>query len=207
MTNFKWLVSIVLTSTLIPSLQGETHCPGNVPSVHLRKYQMIIAVSLNHSGPFNFLLDTGSQIAMIDPSLAEGHSSIAGKAAHVEGVGFRGNAFFAQVDMLQVGAHALANQRVLVYDLRQFNSSDATVRIQGILGEDFLEHFDMLVDNAHNFLCLDESTGLRASMKGAHIMLLRSVPTSDGEQLPESIIFSARLSDGMRPVRLKLDSD
>jgi hypothetical protein len=209
MTNSKWFASIVLALTLIPSLQAETHCPGNVPSVHLRKvnqYQMIIPVSMNHSGPFNFLLDTGSQITMVDPSLAEDLRSGAGTAAHVEGVGFRGNSFFAQVDMLEVGAHVLANQKVLVYDLRQFNSSNATLRIQGILGEDFLEHFDMLVDNSHNFLCLDESTGLRASMKGAHIMLLRSVPTSDGEQVPESIIFSARLSDGMRPVRLKLDS-
>lgn len=73
-------------------------------------------------------------------------------------------------------------------------------------GEDFLEQFDMLIDNAHSLLCLDDSAAMRADVKGLHIALLTTTQTSDGEPLPKSLIVSARLSDGMRPVRLKLDS-
>jgi len=46
-----------------PSTSAEPHCPGNVASVPLHltnSHQMIVAVSVNHSGPYNFLLDTGT---------------------------------------------------------------------------------------------------------------------------------------------------
>ena len=47
---------------------------------------------------------------------------------------------------------------------------------------------------------------MRGEVKGAHIALIVPVKTADSTQLPKSLILSARLSDGMRPVRLKLDS-
>jgi hypothetical protein len=63
MSTFKWLASFVLAATIVPALPAEPHCPGNVASVplHLKNsHQMIVAVSVNHSGPYNFLLDTGT---------------------------------------------------------------------------------------------------------------------------------------------------
>ncbi len=41
-----------------------------------------------------------------------------------------------------------------MYDLQNLHPG---LNIQGILGEDFLEHFDMLIDNVHSLLCLDDS--------------------------------------------------
>jgi len=73
MSTFKWIVSFVLATTIIPALSAETQCPGNVASLRFRlvnRYQIIVAVSINHSGPYNFLLDTGTQITTIDPALA-----------------------------------------------------------------------------------------------------------------------------------------
>ncbi len=63
MSTFKWLASFVLAATIVPALPAEPHCPGNVASVPLHltnSHQMIVAVSVNHSGPYNFLLDTGT---------------------------------------------------------------------------------------------------------------------------------------------------
>ena len=51
------------------------------------------------------------------------------------------------------------------------NLQSADLHIQGILGEDFLEHFDMLIDNAHSLLCLDDTGAMRAGVKGTHIPL------------------------------------
>jgi Aspartyl protease len=207
MTNFKWLASFVLAATIIPTLLAETHCPGNVASVpfHLiNRYQMTVAVSVNHSGPYNFLLDTGTQITMVDPSLAaELHLTTQGTAA-VAGTGFNASASFAQLDLLQAGDHVVTNQKVLVLDLQQLRSVDLSIR--GILGEDFLEHFDMLIDTAHGLLCLDDSAAMRAEVKGQHIPLVAPAQAEGSSPLPNSLIVSARLSDGMRPVRLKLDS-
>ena len=73
MSTFKRFASFVLAATSVPALPAEPHCPGNVASVpfHLtNSYQTIVAVSVNHFGPYNFLLDTGTQVTMVDPSLA-----------------------------------------------------------------------------------------------------------------------------------------
>jgi hypothetical protein len=207
MSIFKCFVSFVLAATIVPALPAEPHCPGNVASVPLHvtnRHQMIVAVSVNHSGPYNFLLDTGTQITMMDPSLAaELHLDTQGSAV-VAGVGFHAAASFAQVDLLEAGSHALAHQKVLVFDIQ--NPQSADLHFRGILGEDFLGQFDILIDNDHNLLCLDDSARMRAGVKGPHIALLAAPETSDGQPSFSSLIISARLSDGMRPVRLNLDS-
>jgi predicted aspartyl protease len=205
MTNLKWLASLVLATTVIPALLAETHCPGNVESLPFRlvnRYQMIVAVSVNHTGPYNFLLDTGTQITMLDPSLAAELRLNTEGSAGVNGAGFHASASFAQLDSLDAGSHVIANPRVLVFDLQKLRSVDLAIR--GILGEDFLEHFDMLVDNAHSLLCLDDTAVIRAALKGTHAALLPPAQVQSG--LPSSLVIEVRLSDGMRPVRLMLDS-
>ena len=161
MANLKWFASLVLAATVVSTLVAETHCPGNVASVpfHLvNRYQIIVAVSVNNSGPYNFLLDTGTQLTMVDPTLAaELHLGTYGNA-EVASVGIHAPASFAKLDSIRAGSQAVTNQKVLVYDLRNLQASG--LNIQGVLGEDFLEQFDMLIDNAHSLLCLDNQRGI-----------------------------------------------
>jgi hypothetical protein len=207
MSNFKVFASVVLAATIVSTLSAETRCPGNVASLPfnlVNRHQIIVAVSVNHSGPYNFLLDTGTQLTMIDPSLAASlHLDTQGKV-RVESVGMHAYASFAQLDALDAGSHAVAHQKVLVYDLKNLQATD--LNISGVLGEDFLEQFDMLIDNAHSLLCLDDSAAMRAEVKGSHIALVQPAQTPDDAPPPSSLIVVAKLSDGMRPVRLKLDS-
>jgi hypothetical protein len=208
MSAFKWFASFVLAATIVPALPAEPRCPGNTASVPFRlvnRYQMIVAVSVNHSGPYNFLLDTGAQMTMVDPALAaELHLNTQGSTG-VAGVGFLASAPFAQLDLLEVGSHAVANQKVLVFDFQNSHSVDLHL-FRGVLGEDFLGEFDMLIDNAHNLLCLDDSSAMAADVKGPHIALVAPVRATNGMPALRSLIIAARLSDATRPVRLKLDS-
>ena len=208
MSAFKWFASFVLAATIVPALPAEPHCPGNVASVPLRLingHPMIVAVSVNHSGPYNFLLDTGTQMTMVDPTLAaELHLNTQG-SAEVTGVGFLASAPFAQLDLLEVGSHSVANQKVLVFDFQNSHSVDLHL-FRGVLGEDFLGEFDMLIDNAHHLLCLDDSSAMAADVKGPHIALVAPARATNAIPTLRSLIIAARLSDGMRPVRLKLDS-
>jgi hypothetical protein len=166
---------------------------------------MIVPISINHAGPFSFLLDTGTQMTMIDPTLAAALDLKTTGKGEVSSVGARADiASLAQVDLVQAGARSVANQKMLVYDLRNLQAPG--IDIQGVLGEDFLEHFDMLIDNAHGELCLDDSAAMRGEIKGSHIPLMTTAQAADGSPLPKSLIVAARLFDGMRPVRLKLDS-
>jgi Aspartyl protease len=206
MSLIKCLACLSLAAITLPAPAAETHCPGNAASVPFRfvnRHLIVLAVSINHTGPYNFLLDSGAQITLIDPSLAADLHLDAQGAAVVASLGSRQSAAFAQLDLVEVGSHAVANQKVLVYDLQNFHPAD--LHFQGILGEDFLEHFDMLIDNAHSLLCLDNSAAMRAEVKGPHIPLLATAEP-DGVALPSLLIIAVRLSDGLRPVRLQLDS-
>ena len=148
MSNFNWLSSFLLAA-IIPTLSAETHCPGNVASIPFRlvnRYQIVLPVLINHSGPYDFLLDTGTDTTIVAPSLAAELQLATQGAAVVSGAAFHESATFAQLDLLEAGSHAVSGQEVLVYGLMNLRSVDS--RIRGILGEDFLAHFYMLIDNA-----------------------------------------------------------
>src|SRR5258708_5110209 len=135
MPTLKWFASLVLAATILPALPAETHCPGNVASVPLHfvdRHRIVVAVSINHTGPYNFLLDTGTQITMIDPSLAAALHLDTWGAAVVAGVGSGQFASYAQLDLVEVGFHAVAGQKVLVYALQNLHSAGPHLR--GVLG-------------------------------------------------------------------------
>jgi len=207
MKNFKWFASLVLALNLVSALAAESGCPGNSESLPLRtvnRHQIVVAVSVNHSGPFPFLLDTGSQLSILDSHLADAlHLSLEGEAV-LAGAGFNDAASFAQVDSMGAGSHLVSNKKLVVYNLQNLRSADLS--IQGVLGEDVLEQFDVMIDNAHHVACFDDPNSMSTAIKGARIELLAPALAKDGVRLAESLIVQAKLSDGMRPVRMKLDS-
>jgi hypothetical protein len=208
MSNFRKIATVVLAVAAVSAtLNAESRCPGNVASLPFRianRHQMIVSVSVNHQGPFAFLLDTGTQITMVAPSLATAlHLESQGEAA-VASAGIKATASFTQLDVIEAGTHSLNAQRALIYDLQKLQATG--LNIQGVLGEDFLEHYDMLIDNKDNIVCLDDTASMRGEVKGTHIDLLAPASSPESAGLPNSLIISAKLSDGMRSIRLKLDS-
>ncbi len=190
------------------SLHAEPHCPGNVASLRLRlvqRSQIIVPVTINHSGPYDFLVDTGAQVTIVDPALAaELHLKIEGTTGFV-GVGFRTRPSFAHLDILEAGSHAVANPLVVVQNLGNLHTADPQIR--GILGGNFLGHFDVLIDYAHSMLCLDDAKVMQPEMKGKHIALVTPPHPDDGVMLTEPLIISVHLSGiPARPVLQLLDS-
>ena len=73
MSTFKSLIFAGL-AVAVSIVNAEPHCPGNLDSLRLRlieNVQIIVPVTINHSGPYDFLLDTGAQITTVDPALAK----------------------------------------------------------------------------------------------------------------------------------------
>lgn len=204
MPKFQWIACLVLAAIAASNLSAEAHCPGNVSSVPYRivnRHQMVVPVSINHAGPYPFLFDTGTQMTMIDPALASQLQLSLHGQANVASAGVNASASYSQIESVELDSHAVSSLKVLVYDLANLQASGLNVR--GVLGEDFLQGFDLLIDNPHSLLCLDDSGTMRAAVKGERVPLL-DLP-GDGT-LAKSLIVSVMLSDGMRPVRLKLDS-
>src|SRR5215472_12523725 len=98
--------AFLFLAALIPgTLNAQTACPANVKAIPLHRvnqHQMVVSVSINHSGPYDFLLDTGTQMTVVDLSLAADlHLKTTGNAS-VAGVSFQGQAMFANLDSLEV---------------------------------------------------------------------------------------------------------
>jgi hypothetical protein len=202
MTKFSNLVVLAFAATMAFTASAETGCPGNVASLPfhvVNRQQIVVPVSINHEGPYTFLVDTGNQMTMLDTSLAkELHLSTSG-SVQVNGTGYVDTATFAEVERIEAGSSSLAGQRVVVYNLHNLG-------VQGVLGVDFLGHFDMLIDYAHKVLCLDESGQMKGSVKGQQVPLVQGDSGADRSGVGHSMIVSVRVKDGMRPVRMKLDS-
>ena len=204
MSITKQIAALVLTATTA-TLLAESRCPGNVESLpyrQLNRHQIVVPVSINHSGPYNFMLDTGTQMTMIDSALAHDlHLSMSGEAA-VRSGGVSSTAHMAQVDLVEAGSYHAAGLKVLVFDLAIPQAP--TRELRGVLGEDFLEQFDLLIDNKHSVVCLDETGRMRGEIKGKHVEL--QSPVVNGSQLANPLVVTVKLSDGIRPVHLQLDS-
>jgi hypothetical protein len=208
MTTVQRLAYISLATLLPVRLQAEPHCPGDVASLRLRLVQrspIIVPVTINHSGPYDFLVDTGAQVSTVDLALAaELHLKIEG-TTEVVGVGSRTRPSFAHLDILEVGSHALANSLVVVRNLEHLQAVDPHVR--GILGGNFLGHFDVLIDYAHKMLCLDDAKIMEPEIKGKHIALVTPPHPEDTVLFTEPLIIPVHLGrTATRQLLLLLDS-
>jgi hypothetical protein len=208
MLLIKYLASISLAAITMSPLYSESRCPGNIASLpfHLAQRSLIIVpVFINHFGPYDFLVDTGTGLTTLDPMLAaELHLKTRGSLG-IDGVGFSGNASFAYLDLLQAGSHPVANHPVIMHDLQPLQASG--LHFRGILGGDFLGHFDVLIDYARSMLCLDDTKTMLAALKGKHIPLATPFQAPSEAVLATLLIVPVRLSGfGARQLQLALDS-
>jgi hypothetical protein len=94
---------------------------------------------------------------------------------------------------------------VVIQELAQLKAADP--RIRGILGENFLEHFDLLIDNRQHILCLDGSKTLALAIKGEHVALAEPRGSQTDMPFMRPMMLFVRLSGvDSGPVFLWLDS-
>jgi hypothetical protein len=198
------LASLLLFST---ATHAANHCPGNVASVHARHLAQnlnIVDVSVNHTGPYPFLLDTGAQVTSIDPALAGELQLKARAAGTILGVASHEGVALAQLDGLEVGDESTLHSIVAIQSLAQLQSADPSIR--GVLGGDFLRHFDVLIDQANGLLCLGMAGEMRSHVHGEQLAFAAAHGDHDAVST-EPLILPVHLS-GMAspPLLLLLDS-
>ena len=207
MSLFRCLLLASLVSLALSPAQGETHCPGNVASIRPRlieHYILIVPVTLNHSGPFDFVLDTAAQVTAIDPQLAgDLHLKPLGQTG-VTGAGFSTRASYTRLDSLRTGSYEIKGPLLLIHNLGQIQIADP--RVHGILGENFLEHFDLLIDYAHGIVCLDDTKRMQQKVKGEHIALAAPSHPERNQPFTDPLRISVPVSGLVQPLVLELDS-
>ena len=203
------LIFALSFATLTASqLYGLTQCPGTVPTVQYHSFgnsQVTIPVTINHAGPYEFLLDTGAQISIVEPSLAEELQLKPQGEINVTSVAANATAHLVRLDVVEVGSAAVRQQIAAVQSMAQLQKVNPKIR--GLLGGNFLAHFDLLLDYGHRFLCLDDSGQLRQSIQGEHVPMTQWNGSPTASSIPEPILIAARLpEDRSKSTILKLDS-
>ncbi len=160
---------------------------------------------INHTGPYDFLVDTGAQVTSVDSALAVELGLRMEGTTGLVGVGYRIRPSFAHLDLLEAGSHAVANPVVVVQNLERLQAAD--LHIRGILGGNFLGHFDVLIDYMHGMLCLDDAKVMQTAVKGKRVALVRPSHPDGGVALTEPLIIPVHLSGiAGRPILQLLDS-
>ena len=210
MVHIQLLVSLMLTLSGSVLQAGKSAARENVAKSfylrHLPQSAIVVAVRVNHAGPYDFLIDTGAQITQIDPSLAsELRLKIRGTAG-VVGVGvYAREVSLVEMNELEAGSSTADGVLAAVQNLSQLLAVDPHIR--GVLGENFLRNFDVLIDYEHNILCLDETKQMGQRVRGERVPLAAATRQEGKTPLRETLVVPVQLSGSKAPtVRLLLDS-
>jgi hypothetical protein len=151
------------------------------------------------------MVDTGTQISTIEPSLAAELGLKGSGSIGVTDVSGHARASLAQLDSMDANRRAVTKPLIVIQELGQLQALNPQVR--GILGLNFLAHFDVLIDYGRKFLCLDDRGEMRQNINGEHIPV---VPPGNPEtDLPftQPLLISVHLSgSGSHETILNLDS-
>jgi predicted aspartyl protease len=166
-------------------------------------FMVVVPVSIDGAGPFNFLLDTGDTTTIIDRKLADQLSLPLVGEKEVTGVEAKLRVSIAHSMSISVAGATVRNLNVNVLPSVQVMSSE----IRGILGEDFLGNFDLLIDNRHHFVQLELGPGPMSDMFEGERLPVSLEGNMNGESTNHRLIiigYSIELSD--KAISLQLDS-
>ncbi len=179
----KTLLAVLFSALLATSIPSDA-AAQTIKLKIVSGRPIVGGVYLNGQGPYRFLIDTGNQSNQIDARLAQkigltptfqvklytpsGSSLVPG----------------TKVDKLTLGTSEATAQEFLINNLDGVHALSSD--IQGILGQQFLSHFDYTLDFQHQQLTLGDSPAT-----GAHVPLrildgLMAVPTSQGDLVLDS---------------------
>jgi hypothetical protein len=132
----------------------------------VRNTLVVVAMSANGIGPFDFVLDTGTDITIVDQSFASERALIPeGHHPQTTIVG-RQTLTGSSIDMT-LGTKVVRQLPVVIEDLAQLRKIDA--RIQGVVGQNLLSHFNYLIDYRNCSIRLEEGNEIRNAIEGVRV--------------------------------------
>ena len=164
---------------------------------------LVVQVSLNDCGPYSFLLDTGSNRTLVRNDLLNTLRISAGSpvaANMATGVSYLQQTVVSSVAVAGLAVHDLAIEGIDAGQISRLGES-----VEGVLGEDFLKHFDLLIDNHAKTLTLDDAGDLASSLAGDHLPLSFS-GTRDGHATVDRVVLDLKLPSSSQTEHFLIDS-
>jgi predicted aspartyl protease len=146
------LLSCCTASAFAASPASDT---GGNTHLHVRTiagYLMVVGVTINDRGPFDFLVDTGTNTTLIDPRLATELGLTPRDRLKLTSLASATDVPRYYLQTFRVGPASISNQEVLAIPLPQLTAFDHKIR--GVLGMNFLLQFSFRLDYEHHVLGL-----------------------------------------------------
>jgi predicted aspartyl protease len=189
----------------LPAIASQSITETTAKIRIVNNYMIVVPVTINGSGPYDFLVDTGSTNSMVDQRLAgelalrrEGETTV---------IGFSGSmaVVLVHADSLSIAGAPVASKNFLLSTYVKVPSLPSEVR--GVLGEDYLQNFDVLIDYRRQVIQLESGLGSMAeSLKGEHLPIEMN-RTVLGETAFRHRVVSGHISDlGDNSLSLLIDS-
>ncbi|KAG6558068.1 hypothetical protein Mapa_000248 [Marchantia paleacea] len=119
------------------------------------KNYILVPLKINNQGPFNFILDTGSTVTLIRPSIVTENLKLTPQPAKMS-MALMGGGLSNQNNMtvnlkdVKIGDHALSNVSALLMDQHMLRGWEASAA--GLLGLNILSQFDVEFDFSKDVL-------------------------------------------------------
>ena len=167
------------------------------------QFLVVVPVSVNGAGPFSFLLDTGATNSVIDRGLA-GQLSLPG-VGEEDVMGIQGKVHLSIVHAQSVSVAGRTVRDLNLTVLSKVNGLPS--KLSGILGEDFLGYFDLLLDNQHHIIQLQRGLGPMSDMFEGERLPVQLETTLDGQYINHTLIVTGSSNElSGKSISLLLDS-
>jgi predicted aspartyl protease len=122
-----------------------------------KKPLLIVSALVNGRGPLNFALDTGASLTVVSPGVAR-RARLPSDGARDKAIGAGGRlpVIFASVDSLEVGDVQAAGLEVAIMQMSPISRAIG-LRLDGILGLNFLQKYRVTIDYPAGLVSFDAS--------------------------------------------------
>lgn len=193
---FRTLAAPLVSLCFVSLLAGQPVRADSVVKFKLTQNHWIVApVLVGGKGPFDFLLDTGANVTVITPELAQQLAIRPTARVSLQTIASSQIVPYSLLPSLSLGAQVVENLEVIYCELPEMRSLNQGVR--GVLGQNFLSQFNFTLNYR------DRRIEFEQDQHGAQPLGER-LPV---EQLGGRLIITARPSSSEQNVlRLVLDS-
>jgi aspartyl protease len=178
-----FLLFFCAVSAIAASAAPDPVTNTNLPVRTIAGYLMVASVAINDRGPFDFLVDTGTNTTLIDPALARELGLTPKDSLQLASLGSATNVPRYYLQTFRVGPASVSNQEALAVPLPQITALDKKIR--GVLGMNFLLHFSFRLNYDRRMLELypdpeeaNVPSGLRVPVEINESRLLIKVASS-----------------------------
>ena len=130
---------------------------------------VIVSLTAGRQGPFDFVLDTGADTTIVDPSISVQLSFLPLDQVSQTTLARVRTLRRGLIPILSLGTANAENVMVLVQDLAEVRKLDPGV--EGIAGQSFLSHFNYLLDYRRRRLRVEQANEIEKSLKGDHVAI------------------------------------